>query len=219
LQSAGSGPAFCQPNECYALEHFVNDVPGRAVSTAFVSTRPACDDQGLPQSPGALASHVPASSGSLAAEGFPAFAAKKRPSMDLWQGQIVMQDSPIPMPSRRARPLGTSLTKCSRGVAFVRLAKGGAAASALQMLEWPRTSHFYGQTEGGNDESISSRVRNGDVRIFSRSRPVAWAQGHAEHLMVAPKDLTWADVPSLPPGAKIAVIEGPMTRQSRLRFA
>src|SRR6266850_4549316 len=49
---------------------------------------------------------------------------------------------------------------------IVRLAQGEAAASALQMLEWPRTSHFYGQTEGGNDESISSRVRNGDVRIF-----------------------------------------------------
>ena len=30
------------------------------------------------------------------------------------------------------------------------------------------------------------------------------------HLMVMPADLKWADVPSLPPGAKIAVIEGPM---------
>jgi len=29
--------------------------------------------------------------------------------------------------------------------------------------------------------------------------------------MVTPNDLKWADVPSLPPGAKIAVIEGPMT--------
>ncbi|MEK6244767.1 MAG: cupin domain-containing protein [Pseudomonadota bacterium] len=40
--------------------------------------------------------------------------------------------------------------------------------------------------------------------------PVSWAQGHADHIMVAPKDLKWADVPSLPPGAKIAVIQGPM---------
>ncbi len=40
--------------------------------------------------------------------------------------------------------------------------------------------------------------------------PAAWAQGHADHIMVTPKDLKWADVPSLPPGAKIAVIEGPM---------
>jgi quercetin dioxygenase-like cupin family protein len=30
------------------------------------------------------------------------------------------------------------------------------------------------------------------------------------HRMVMPADLKWADVPSLPPGAKIAVIEGPM---------
>ena len=46
--------------------------------------------------------------------------------------------------------------------------------------------------------------------FFSLAVPIAWAQGHAEHIMVVPKDLTWADVPSLPPGAKIAVIEGPM---------
>ena len=30
------------------------------------------------------------------------------------------------------------------------------------------------------------------------------------HRMVMPADLKWADVPSLPPGAKITVIEGPM---------
>ena len=35
-------------------------------------------------------------------------------------------------------------------------------------------------------------------------------QGHRDHLMVTPADLKWADVPSLPPGAKVAVIEGPM---------
>ena len=33
---------------------------------------------------------------------------------------------------------------------------------------------------------------------------------HPAHLMVLPGDLKWADVPSLPPGAKAAVIEGPM---------
>jgi hypothetical protein len=31
------------------------------------------------------------------------------------------------------------------------------------------------------------------------------------HTMVTPADLKWAEVPSLPPGAKIAVIEGPLT--------
>jgi quercetin dioxygenase-like cupin family protein len=30
------------------------------------------------------------------------------------------------------------------------------------------------------------------------------------HIMVAPGDLKWADVPSLPAGAKLAVIEGPL---------
>jgi quercetin dioxygenase-like cupin family protein len=39
---------------------------------------------------------------------------------------------------------------------------------------------------------------------------MSWAQAGA-HIMVTPNDLKWADVPSLPPGAKIAVIEGPMT--------
>jgi len=38
----------------------------------------------------------------------------------------------------------------------------------------------------------------------------AWAQSGG-HRMVFPKDLKWTDVPSLPSGAKIAVIEGPMT--------
>jgi quercetin dioxygenase-like cupin family protein len=39
---------------------------------------------------------------------------------------------------------------------------------------------------------------------------MGWAQAGG-HLMVTPNDLKWADVPSLPPGAKVAVIEGPMT--------
>ena len=39
--------------------------------------------------------------------------------------------------------------------------------------------------------------------------PAGWAQPTG-HQMVSPNDLKWADVPSLPPGAKIAVIEGPM---------
>lgn len=39
--------------------------------------------------------------------------------------------------------------------------------------------------------------------------PSAWPQAGA-HTLVTPGDLKWTDVPSLPPGAKIAVIEGPM---------
>jgi hypothetical protein len=51
--------------------------------------------------------------------------------------------------------------------------------------------------------------------------PAAWAQ-HGAHQMLAPGDLKWVDVPSLPPGAKIAVIEGPLNEAGpftfRLRF-
>jgi len=46
---------------------------------------------------------------------------------------------------------------------------------------------------------------------------MAWAQADG-HTMVAPKDLKWADVPSLPPGAKIAVIEGPPTEAVPFTF-
>jgi quercetin dioxygenase-like cupin family protein len=51
--------------------------------------------------------------------------------------------------------------------------------------------------------------------------PSVWAQSGA-HTMVTPGDLKWADVPSLPPGAKLAVIEGPLNEPVpftfRLRF-
>jgi anti-sigma factor ChrR (cupin superfamily) len=40
--------------------------------------------------------------------------------------------------------------------------------------------------------------------------PASGAQTH-DHRMISPSDLKWSDVPSLPPGAKIAVIEGPMS--------
>src|SRR5256712_2657500 len=44
-----------------------------------------------------------------------------------------------------------------------------------------------------------------------------WAQAGA-HIMVSSADLKWADVPSLPPGAKIAVIEGPPTEAVPFTF-
>ena len=48
-----------------------------------------------------------------------------------------------------------------------------------------------------------------------------WAQ-HGSHMIVTPNDLKWADVPSLPPGAKIAVLEGKMSDAgpitARLKF-
>lgn len=40
--------------------------------------------------------------------------------------------------------------------------------------------------------------------------PLVWAQAN-HHVMVEPANLHWAPVPSLPPGAQLAVIEGPMS--------
>jgi quercetin dioxygenase-like cupin family protein len=48
------------------------------------------------------------------------------------------------------------------------------------------------------------------IACFGAAAGSAQMGGH-DHVMVTPDELKWADVPSLPPGAKIAVIEGPMT--------
>lgn len=45
--------------------------------------------------------------------------------------------------------------------------------------------------------------------VTSLAPSTSWADP-PNHLMVTPTELRWADVPSLPSGAKIAVIEGPM---------
>ena len=39
--------------------------------------------------------------------------------------------------------------------------------------------------------------------------PLAWAQAPA-HVMLTPDEFKWGDIASLPPGAKIAIIEGPL---------
>jgi hypothetical protein len=43
---------------------------------------------------------------------------------------------------------------------------------------------------------------------ISLAAPVVGAQSTAHHRIVTPNDLKWVDVASLPPGAKVAVIEG-----------
>ena len=53
-------------------------------------------------------------------------------------------------------------------------------------------------------------VAFGVVMAFLVSMPATWAQTTG-HKMISPNDLQWSDVPSLPAGAKIAVIEGPMS--------
>jgi len=46
----------------------------------------------------------------------------------------------------------------------------------------------------------------------------AAAQAHGEHRMIGPDELTWNDVPSVGPGAKIAVIEGPLDKPVPFTF-
>ena len=40
----------------------------------------------------------------------------------------------------------------------------------------------------------------------------------AHHMMAAPDELKWADVPSVPAGAKVAVIEGPLNEAGPITF-
>jgi quercetin dioxygenase-like cupin family protein len=47
--------------------------------------------------------------------------------------------------------------------------------------------------------------------------PTGWGQSGG-HRMISPADLKWADIPSLPPGAKIAVIEGPLNEAVPFTF-
>jgi quercetin dioxygenase-like cupin family protein len=60
------------------------------------------------------------------------------------------------------------------------------------------------------------------LAVASFVSPPSWAQAHGDHMMIGPNELKWADVPSLPPGAKIAVIEGAMNEAKpftiRLKF-
>lgn len=45
----------------------------------------------------------------------------------------------------------------------------------------------------------------------------AWAQAGA-HIMGLPEELAWTDMPTLPPGAKVAVIEGPLDKAVPFTF-
>jgi hypothetical protein len=47
--------------------------------------------------------------------------------------------------------------------------------------------------------------------------PAAWGQSH-EHIILTPDELKWVDVPSLPAGAKLAVIEGPLNVAGPVTF-
>ncbi len=62
------------------------------------------------------------------------------------------------------------------------------------------------------------------LALGALTAPVASAQSGAhttmpsDHLMVTPDEFKWVDIPSLPPGAKLAVIEGPLNQAGPVTF-
>lgn len=71
-------------------------------------------------------------------------------------------------------------------------------------------------------KAVHATIVAGIVVVATFGIAPTMAQSHAGHTMVMPGDLKWTDVPSLPPGAKLAVIEGPMNEAKpfmvRLKF-
>ena len=58
------------------------------------------------------------------------------------------------------------------------------------------------------------------LAIAALGPTAAWAEdpSHADHIMVLPADLEWADAKANPPGAKIAVIEGSLNEAVPFTF-
>ena len=66
------------------------------------------------------------------------------------------------------------------------------------------------------------RTLKASAVVLALFATAAWAQHAGQHQAVNAADLKWSEVPSLPKGAQIAVIEGPMSQAVpftvRLRF-
>jgi len=71
-------------------------------------------------------------------------------------------------------------------------------------------------------KSIVMQPLAGSIAVLALLAAPLAAQASEGHIMVLPDQLKWADVPSLPPGARIAVIEGSMSQPGpftvRLKF-
>jgi Domain of unknown function (DUF4437) len=48
--------------------------------------------------------------------------------------------------------------------------------------------------------------------------PPTWPGTHANHVVVTPADLQWADAPALPPGAQFVVLEGALSEAAPFIF-
>ena len=66
------------------------------------------------------------------------------------------------------------------------------------------------------------RTLKASAVVLALFATAAWAQRARQHQAVNAADLKWSEVPSLPKGAQIAVIEGPMNQAApftvRLKF-
>ena len=55
------------------------------------------------------------------------------------------------------------------------------------------------------------------LAVAGLAMPATWADS-TQHIMLTPDELKWTDVPSMPPGVKIAVIEGPLNEAMPITF-
>lgn len=58
--------------------------------------------------------------------------------------------------------------------------------------------------------------------VLAPSVALAQSSAHpsmaSDHMMATPDEFKWVDIPSLPPGAKLAVIEGPLNQAGPITF-
>src|SRR5262245_15889898 len=71
--------------------------------------------------------------------------------------------------------------------------------------------------KGGHAMKPGLKIAFAAVLTFLAASPVSWAQSGG-HKMISPNDLKWDDIPSLPPGAKVDIIEGPLNEAIPFTF-
>ncbi len=77
---------------------------------------------------------------------------------------------------------------------------------------------FFNQLKENKMKAFQLAAVSTAFAFASLLAPAAWAQSPADHMMITPADLKWADAPSVGPGVKIAVIEGPLDKPVPFTF-
>jgi hypothetical protein len=85
----------------------------------------------------------------------------------------------------------------------------GADASAI--ISW--AFHLYQEKPTMKNVRTTLSIA---AAIACLGMSASWAG--TGHMMVTPDELKWADVPSVPPGAKVSVIEGPLNEAVPITF-